>query len=121
MDAPEALREFLAYVVANLIDHPQQASIAIGHNVNGAVVYKVLLAPEDVRHVIGKNGLTISSIRSLLNTAADKHGIKVTLKVSAVRDADADSDAEVEDENASGTDSEGDADAGEGDSSSASY
>ena len=52
MDAPEALREFLSYVVANLIDHPQQATITIGTNINGAVAYRVQLAPEDVRHVI---------------------------------------------------------------------
>ncbi len=89
MDAPEALREFLAYVVANLIDHPQQATIAIGHSAQGAVVFRVQLAPEDVKHVIGKNGLTISSIRSLLNTAAEKHGIKVGLKVGAARDLEA--------------------------------
>jgi predicted RNA-binding protein YlqC (UPF0109 family) len=43
MDAPEALREFLSYVVANLIDHPQQATIAIGTNVNGAVTYRCSL------------------------------------------------------------------------------
>ena len=86
MDAPEALREFLAYVVANLIDHPQQASIAISHSAAGAVIYRVQLAPEDVRHVIGKNGLTISSIRSLMNTAAEKHGLKISLKVGAEQD-----------------------------------
>lgn len=86
MDAPEALREFLAYIVANLIDHPQQASIAVGRNATGAVVYRIQLAPQDVRHVIGKNGLTVSSIRSLLNTAAEKHGIKVSLRVGAARD-----------------------------------
>lgn len=86
MDAPEALREFLAYVVANLIDYPQQASIAISHSAAGAVIYKVQLAPDDVRHVIGKNGLTISSIRSLMNTAAEKHGLKVSLKVGAGQD-----------------------------------
>jgi uncharacterized protein len=96
MDAPEALREFLAYVVANLIDHPQQASIAISHNAAGAVVYRVQLAPEDVRHVIGKNGLTISSIRSLMNTAAEKHGIKISLKVGAAQDLDAEESAEQE-------------------------
>lgn len=96
MDAPEALREFLAYVVANLIDHPQQASILIGHSANGTVNYRVQLAPEDVRHVIGKNGLTVSSIRSLLNTAADKHGIKVSLKVGAARDLEAEETAEQE-------------------------
>ncbi len=86
MDAPEALREFLSYVVANLIDEPQQASIAIGHNASGAVVFRVQLAPNDVRRVIGKNGMTVSSLRSLLNVAAERHGIKVSLKVGAVRD-----------------------------------
>ena len=96
MDAPEALREFLSYVVANLIEHPQQASIAISHNANGAVSFRVQLAPEDVRHVIGKNGLTISSIRSLLNTAAEKPHIKVSLKVGAARDLDAEETAEQE-------------------------
>ena len=89
MDAPEALREFLSYVVANLIDHPQQATIAIGTNINGAVAYRVQLAPEDVRHVIGKNGMTISAVRSLLNTAAANHGIKISLKVGSSQQEDA--------------------------------
>jgi uncharacterized protein len=96
MDAPEALREFLAYVVANLIDHPQQASIAISHSASGAVAFRVQLAPDDVRNVIGKNGLTISSIRSLLNTAAEKHGIRVHLKVGAARDLELEETAEQE-------------------------
>lgn len=96
MDAPEALREFLAYVVANLIDHPEQASILIGHNAIGTLVFKVQLAPEDVRHVIGKNGLTVSSIRSLLNTAAEKHGLKVSLKVGAARDLESEESVEQE-------------------------
>ncbi|GEP43822.1 KH domain-containing protein [Brevifollis gellanilyticus] len=86
MDAPEALREFLAYIVANLIDHPQQATIAVGRNSAGSIVYRIQLAQQDVRHVIGKNGLTVSSIRSLLNTAAEKHGLKVSLRVGAARD-----------------------------------
>ena len=93
MDAPEALREFLSYVVANLIDHPQQASIAVGTNASGAVTYKVQLAQEDVRHVIGKNGMTVSAIRSLLTTAAAKHGIKISLKVGSAREEDAEADA----------------------------
>jgi uncharacterized protein len=96
MDAPEALREFLAYIVSNLIDHPQQASIAVGRNANGAIVYRVQLSPQDVRHVIGKNGLTVSSIRSLLNTAAEKHGIKVSLRVGAARDLETEETAEQE-------------------------
>ncbi len=89
MDAPEALREYLSYVVANLIDQPQQASIAIGHSPSGATSFRVQLAQDDVKRVIGKHGHTISAMRSLLNVAAEKHGIKVSLKVGTVKDEDA--------------------------------
>jgi predicted RNA-binding protein YlqC (UPF0109 family) len=86
MDAPEALREFLSYVVANLIDHPREATIASGRNANGGLVFRVMLAPEDVGPVQGRNGMTASAIRSLLQTAAERHGIKISLKIGSVRD-----------------------------------
>lgn len=88
MDAPEALREFLTYVVANLIDHPKEATIASGRNANGGLVFRVMLAPDDVRLVHGRNGMTASAIRSLLQTAAERHGLKVSLKIGSVRDED---------------------------------
>ena len=93
MDAPEALREFLMYVVANLIEHPKQASIALGHTSSGAISYKIQLAPDDVKRVIGKNGYTISAIRSLVNVAAAKHRLKVSLKVNGVKDEDLEAEA----------------------------
>jgi len=86
MDAPEALREFLMYVVANLIEQPKQAAIAVGHTQSGAISYRLQLAPEDVRRVVGKNGFTISAIRSLLNVAAQKHGVKVSLRIDGAKD-----------------------------------
>jgi uncharacterized protein len=89
MNAPEALREYLSYVVAHLIDHPQQASIAISHGPTGATTFRVQLAPEDVKRVIGKHGHTVSAMRSLLNVAAAKHGIKVSLKVGTAKEDDA--------------------------------
>lgn len=88
MDAPEALREFLMYVVANLIDHPEQASIAVGNTSSGAVSFRVQLAPDDVKRVVGKNGFTISAIRSLLNVAAHKHGVRISLRVDGVLEED---------------------------------
>jgi predicted RNA-binding protein YlqC (UPF0109 family) len=96
MNAPEALREFLAYVIAQLIENPQMASIAIGTNTNGAVSYRVQLAPDDVRRVIGKNGQTVSSIRSLMQMAAERHGVKISLKVGAARDLDQEETPEEE-------------------------
>ena len=86
MDAPEALREFLMYVVASLIDHPQQATIAVGPSASGGFSYRLQLAPDDVKRVVGKNGFTISAIRSLLNVAAKKHHVKVSLRVDGVNE-----------------------------------
>ncbi len=86
MDAPEALREFLMYVLAHLIEQPKQASIVVGRTSSGATSYRVRLAPEDVKRVVGKNGFTISAIRSLLNVAAQKYGVKISLRVDGVRD-----------------------------------
>lgn len=96
MDAPEALLEFLSYAIAQLIEHPQQASIATGTNASGAIVYRVQLAPTDVKRVIGKNGQTVSSIRSLMAVAAERHGVKISLKVGAAQDLDGDESEEDE-------------------------
>ncbi len=98
MDAPEALREFLMYVVANLIEHPKQASIAVGTTQSGAISYKIHLAPDDVRRVVGKNGFTISAIRSLVNVAAAKHGVKVSLRVDGMQDEEFETESTSRDE-----------------------
>lgn len=94
MDAPEALREFLMYSIANLIENPKQASIGVGHTASGAIGYRVQLAPDDVRRVVGKNGYTISAIRSLLNVAAQKHGVKVSLRIDGAKDFEFESAAD---------------------------
>ena len=75
------------YVVASLIEQPQQASIVVGTTASGTISYKIYLAPDDLRQVIGKNGFTISAIRSLVNVAAQKHGVKVSLHVNSAEEA----------------------------------
>ncbi|MEM7147613.1 MAG: KH domain-containing protein [Verrucomicrobiota bacterium] len=80
MDPPTALMEFLEYVIGQLIDHPEEASI--GHELDGdRHVFRIKVHPEDMGVIIGKSGYTISSIRSLLEAAAAKLGTKVVLKV----------------------------------------
>ncbi|HSI63554.1 MAG TPA: KH domain-containing protein, partial [Candidatus Saccharimonadia bacterium] len=71
-----------------LIEHPKHASIAVGTTQAGAISYRIHLAPEDVRRVVGKNGFTISAIRSLVNVAATRYGVKVSLRVDGVREED---------------------------------
>ncbi|MEM0969700.1 MAG: KH domain-containing protein [Verrucomicrobiota bacterium] len=80
MDSGLALQEFVEFVVVQLVTDPKQASVR--HEKDGEKhVYVVRVASDDMGRIIGRNGYTISAIRSLLDAAAHKHGIKATLRV----------------------------------------
>ena len=83
MDPGFALKEFLEFVVAGMVHHPEVASVA--HEMQGKKhLYQIRLAREDMGRMIGRNGFTISAIRSLLDAAAEKHGLRVSLKIDEI-------------------------------------
>lgn len=80
MEPELAIQEFLEYVVVQLITHPDHASVL--HERDGdRHLYRIRLHPDDAGRVIGKNGKTISSIRSLAIASAQKHGIRVDVEI----------------------------------------
>jgi len=80
MDAGLALKEFLEFVVGGLVRHPEAASVT--HELQGKKhVYQVRLSRDDMGRMIGRNGYTVSAIRSLLDAAAAKHNLRVTLRL----------------------------------------
>ena len=80
MDSPLALQEFLQYAVMQLIEHRDRAGISHEFD-RGKHVFHVIVDESDVGKVIGKNGYTISAIRSLLLAAAARNHMKAILKV----------------------------------------
>ena len=82
MDSSTALREFLEYIIGQLIEQPEQGAIAHELSEDGKHHnFRVTLTEEDVGKIIGKNGYTVSAIRSLLEAAAQRDGQTVSLKV----------------------------------------
>tara|TARA_R110002096_G_scaffold332616_1_gene526649 strand:- start:1256 stop:1522 length:267 start_codon:yes stop_codon:yes gene_type:complete len=80
MEAELAIQEFLEYVVVQLIKHPDHASVV--HEKEGERhLYRIRLHPEDAGRVIGRNGKTISAIRSLAIASAQRHGIRVDVEL----------------------------------------
>ncbi len=80
MEAALAIQEFLEYVVYQLIDHPEEASVR--HDKKGdRHEYRLRLNQGDIGRVIGKNGYTISAIRSLVTAAAQKNHLKVSVEI----------------------------------------
>jgi predicted RNA-binding protein YlqC (UPF0109 family) len=74
------MKAFIEYVVRELVDYPEQVDV---REVDGdrVVVFEVRLHPSDVGKVIGKSGRTITAIRTLLTSAAAKHGKRAMLEI----------------------------------------
>jgi hypothetical protein len=74
------MQAFLEYVVKGLIQHPDQLTVTPVER-NGMTVYELRLAPEDVGRVIGRQGVTINAIRSLLTAGSAKKGLRCTVDI----------------------------------------
>lgn len=74
------MKAFIEYVVKALVDHPEQVDV---REVDGerVVVFEVRMNQTDIGKVIGKSGRTITAIRTLLTSAAAKHGKRAMLEI----------------------------------------
>ena len=74
------MQEFLEYVVKGLVQHPDAVRVTpVEHG--GMTVYELRLDPADVGRVIGKQGMTIQAIRSLLTAGSAKKGLRCSLEI----------------------------------------
>ena len=74
------MKEFVAYIVKNLVDHRDQVSICETEGAQGLII-ELTVEKTDIGKVIGKRGRTIRAIRTLLMSVASRHGVRVNLEV----------------------------------------
>ena len=74
------MKEFIKYIVEALVDNPGAIEVT---EVEGekVTIYELRVDTGDLGKVIGKNGRTARSIRTLLNAAATRSGKKVMLEI----------------------------------------
>ena len=75
------LKNFLQYVVVNLIDEPGHAQIKVREISANVLRFKLVLMKRDVAMLIGREGHTASAIRSLLKSTARIHGLEALLQI----------------------------------------
>jgi len=68
------------YVVKGLVEHPDEVTVTPVER-GGRTVYELRLAPGDVGRVIGRQGMTINAIRSLLQAGSARKGLRCTLDI----------------------------------------
>jgi len=74
------MQGFLEYVVKGLVSHPEEVTVTPVER-DGTTIYELRLHPEDVGKVIGRQGLTINALRSLLVAGSARKGLRCTLEI----------------------------------------
>lgn len=74
------MQAFLEYVVRGLVQHPDEVSVTPVER-EGTTVYEVRLNAQDVGKIIGRQGMTINAIRSLLLAGSARKGLRCTLEI----------------------------------------
>ena len=75
------LRELVEGIVRPLVDDPSQVKVEEVEG-EGIVVYQIRVAPEEVGRVIGRRGMTINAIRTLLRAAGGRQGKRIGVEIS---------------------------------------
>jgi len=74
------MQAFLEYVVKGLVEHPDEVTVTPVER-EGTTVYELRLNSQDVGRIIGRQGMTINAIRSLLLAGSARRGLRCTLEI----------------------------------------
>ncbi|MEK6776455.1 MAG: KH domain-containing protein [bacterium] len=74
------MKDLILYVVKALVDHPESVEV---NELQGekTTVIELKVAQEDLGKVIGKQGRTARSLRTILNAAGTKLGKRCVLEI----------------------------------------
>jgi hypothetical protein len=74
------LKELLQFLAQNLVTHPDAVQVTEKQD-NDQSVLELRVDKEDLGRVIGKQGRTAKSLRTILNAAASRANRKVVLEI----------------------------------------
>lgn len=74
------MQAFLEYVVKGLVQHPEEVTITPVQR-NGMTIYELRLNEGDVGRIIGRQGMTINAIRTLLLAGSAKQGLRCAVEI----------------------------------------
>lgn len=74
------LESLIQYIARSLVDQPDQVALRVS-DVDGAKLFELKVAADDVGKVIGRDGRTVNAIRTLLTAAAQRQGARARLEI----------------------------------------
>jgi uncharacterized protein len=94
----DAAEELMTQIARALVDHPDEVSVEAveGDEGDDTTVLEMRVAPDDVGKVIGKQGRTVRSLRTILAAVGQGHHLRYELDV--VEDEDEEDDLDDADD-----------------------
>ena len=80
MEAKERDQEFVEYIVRNIVNHPDDVKSERIVDERGVLI-TLHINQEDMGYVIGRQGQTARSLRTLLKIVGAKNNARVNLKI----------------------------------------
>ncbi len=78
----ETIGKYLLAVTSPLLKHPEKAQLRVAQAKDYNMVrFRLVVDPEDVPMLIGRNGMMASAIRSLAKAAGEKQGVRVVVRI----------------------------------------
>ena len=74
------MKEFIAYLIKNLVDQPNAVEVQIIDGEQGTMV-EVRVSQEDIAKIVGRQGRTIKALRTIAMTVGARFGRRVRLEL----------------------------------------
>ena len=74
------MQAFLEFVVKGLVSHPEVVTVTPVVK-DALTIYELRMHPDDVGKIIGRQGITINALRSLLLAGSAKKALRCTLEI----------------------------------------
>ena len=74
-------RELLEYLARGLVDEPDRVTVKEVREDDGSVVLELSVDRDDYGNVIGRGGRTASALRTVIKSAAAKHGQRIFVDI----------------------------------------
>jgi predicted RNA-binding protein YlqC (UPF0109 family) len=75
------MEEFISFIVKHLVDNPDAVRVERVEKETGRYLYRLKVGEGDLGQVIGKEGKTAKSIRTLVIAAAARKGLRAGFEI----------------------------------------
>jgi predicted RNA-binding protein YlqC (UPF0109 family) len=75
------MQDLVSFIASRLVDIPEQVATSEREGEDGTTTIELRVAKEDLGKIIGKQGRTARSIRTVLAAAAEKQGTRCRLEI----------------------------------------